>query len=127
VGASQMIIDGKIKLKNDSAIERLTKTGIKFADGSELPADVIVCATGYGDVRDPIKKILADELADQCKPLWGLDEEMELNGVWRDTGIKNLWSMMGNLALCRFHSKHIALQIKAIEEGVFGPRYSLKA
>ena len=46
VGASQLIIDGKIKLKNDSQIERLTKTGIKFKNGSELPADVIICATG---------------------------------------------------------------------------------
>lgn len=127
VGASQMIIDGKIKLKNDSAIERLTKTGIKFQDGSELPADVIVCATGFGDARDPIRKIVGDEIINQCKPLWGLDEEAELNGVWRDTGVKNLWSMMGNLALCRFHSKHLALQIKAIETGVFGARYSLKA
>lgn len=46
VGASQLIIDGKIKLKNDSLIERFTKTGIKFDNGSELPADVVVFATG---------------------------------------------------------------------------------
>lgn len=49
----------------------------------------------YGDARDPIRKIVGDEIADQCKPLWGLDEEKELNGVWRDTGVKNMWSMMG--------------------------------
>jgi NADH dehydrogenase FAD-containing subunit len=47
VGASQMIIDGKIKIKNGSAIERFTKDGIKFADGSELSADVVIFATGY--------------------------------------------------------------------------------
>lgn len=46
VGASQLIIDGKIKLKNDSRMERLTKTGIKFEDGSELSADVVIFATG---------------------------------------------------------------------------------
>jgi hypothetical protein len=46
VGASQLIIDGKIKLKNDSFIERFTNTGIKFENGSELPADVVVFATG---------------------------------------------------------------------------------
>lgn len=46
VGASQLIIDGKIKLKNDSLMERFTKTGIKFEDGSELPADVVIFATG---------------------------------------------------------------------------------
>jgi NAD(P)H-nitrite reductase large subunit len=47
VGASQMIIDGKIKLKNDSMIKEFTATGLKFEDGSELSADVIMFATGY--------------------------------------------------------------------------------
>lgn len=47
VGACQKIIDGKIKIKNDSLIERFTKTGIKFQNGSELEADVILYATGY--------------------------------------------------------------------------------
>ena len=46
VGASQLIIDGKIKLKNDSLITRFTKNGLKFENGSELPADVVVFATG---------------------------------------------------------------------------------
>jgi len=123
VGASQLIIDGKIKLKNDSLIERFTKTGIKFDNGSELPADVVVFATGYGDAREPIRKICGDEIGDKCGRIWGLNEEREINGVWRDLGVPNLWSMMGNLALCRFHSKHVALQIKAIEEKKFGTRY----
>lgn len=46
VGASQLIIDGKIKLKSDSQIERFTKNGIKFENGSELEADVVVFSTG---------------------------------------------------------------------------------
>ena len=46
VGASQLIVDGKIKLKNDSPIQQFTKTGIKFQNGSELPTDVVVLATG---------------------------------------------------------------------------------
>lgn len=46
VGTSQMIVDGKIKLKNDSLIERFTAGGLKFENGSELPADVVVFATG---------------------------------------------------------------------------------
>ena len=47
VGASQLIIDGKIKLKNDSQISRFSKNSIVFEDGSELPADVVIFATGY--------------------------------------------------------------------------------
>jgi hypothetical protein len=46
VGASQLIIDGKIKLKNDSQISEFTERGLKFDDGSELPVDVVVFATG---------------------------------------------------------------------------------
>ena len=47
VGASQLIIDGKIKLKNDSQISRFTKNGLEFTNGSTLDADTVVFATGY--------------------------------------------------------------------------------
>ena len=47
VGASQMIIDGKIKIKNDYQISRFTKDGLEFEDGSTLDADAVVFATGY--------------------------------------------------------------------------------
>ncbi|KAG5720265.1 Flavin-containing monooxygenase YUCCA3 [Termitomyces sp. T112] len=123
-GASQLIADGKIKLKAGSSIESFTETGLKFEDGSELSADVVIFATGLSDSRAHIRKIVSEEVFKSLKPIWGLDPEGELNGIWRDLGVKGLWSMLGNLALCRFHSKHIALQIKAMEEGVFGERYS---
>lgn len=46
MGASRLIADGKIKLKNDSQIKELTESGILFENGSEVLADVVVCATG---------------------------------------------------------------------------------
>ncbi|KDR66366.1 hypothetical protein GALMADRAFT_162115 [Galerina marginata CBS 339.88] len=122
-GGSKLIAEGKIKLKNDSPIESFTETGIKFANGSELSADVVVFATGLGDPVGHIRRVCGDEVASRCKDIWGLNDEGELNGVWRDLGVPGLWMMLGNLALCRFHSTHIALQIKAMEEGVFGTRY----
>ncbi|KAF8345500.1 hypothetical protein F5887DRAFT_1190190 [Amanita rubescens] len=125
VGASRLIADGKIKLKNDSQIKEFTETGLLFEDGSQLPADVVVFATGLSDTKEHIRKICGDEVANRCPPIWGLDKEGELNGTWRDLGVQGLWYMMGNLALCRFHSKHVALQIKAMVEGVFDERYSL--
>ncbi|KAJ3967698.1 hypothetical protein EV361DRAFT_929427 [Lentinula raphanica] len=124
VGASQMIIDGKIKLKNDSLLQSFTETGLKFEDGSERPADVVVFATGFGDARQIIRKICGDDVANKCNPAWGLNEEGEIVGSWKDMGIPGLWYAMGNLAMDRFHSKHLALQIKAMEENLFGPRYS---
>ncbi|KAJ7292438.1 hypothetical protein C8J57DRAFT_1265861 [Mycena rebaudengoi] len=124
VGASQMIIDGKIKLKSDSPLLAFTETGLKFEDGSELPADVVLFATGLGDVRNIVRKVCGDAIGDACKRILGLDAEGEVYGVWRDVGVHGLWYMMGNLTLSRFHSKHLALQIKAMEEGLFGERYS---
>lgn len=127
VGASQLIVDGKIKLKNDAQIESFTPTGLKFDNGSELPADVVVFATGVGEMRNAIRRVCGDDLTSRVKKIWGLNEEGELNGCYRDVGPKGFFVMMGNLALCRFYSKHVALQIKAMEEGVFGQRYSLKS
>lgn len=46
-GGSQLVADGKIKLRNDGQIETFTETGLKFDNGSELLADVVVFATGY--------------------------------------------------------------------------------
>ncbi len=95
VGASQMIIDGKIKLKSGSPIKNFTETGLEAEDGSNLPADVVLFATGYGDARNPIREIVGEELGKKLKPIWGLDEEGELRSVWRDSGLPNLWVMMG--------------------------------
>ncbi|KAJ6556727.1 hypothetical protein DFH09DRAFT_1084438 [Mycena vulgaris] len=91
-----------------------------------------------------VAPVCGDLVANKCKTLWGLDSEGEIKGVRRDTGIKNLWYMVGSLAMNRFHSKHLALrmlfngrewhdltlcavEIKAIEENVFGTRFSLDA
>lgn len=45
-GASKLIADGGIKLKNDSQITEFTERGIKFDNGSEVDADVVIFATG---------------------------------------------------------------------------------
>ncbi|KAJ7682909.1 hypothetical protein B0H17DRAFT_1075373 [Mycena rosella] len=124
VGASEMIINGKIKLKNDSPIAEFTESGLRFKNGSQLLADVVIFATGVGDPRDVIRTICGDNVGDRCGKIWGLDAEGELQGVWRDLGVPGLWYMLGNLALGRFHSKHLAMQIKAIETGIFDGRYS---
>jgi len=129
VGASQLIIDGKIKLKNDSKIARFTKTGVEFENGSTLDADAFILATGYVKMRSSLtrpelrcfdyrygnaevtfREIFGDEVGDKLKPLFGLDEEGEVRGLWRDTGVPRLYQMFGNFALCRFYSKHIALR-----------------
>ncbi|KAG1786574.1 hypothetical protein EV424DRAFT_1651094 [Suillus variegatus] len=61
-GASRPIIDGDIKTRNDSAIESFTENGLRFADGTELQADIIVFAMGYSDPRDFMREICGDEI-----------------------------------------------------------------
>ncbi|KIL55508.1 hypothetical protein M378DRAFT_1042155 [Amanita muscaria Koide BX008] len=124
VGASQLIADGRIKLKNDSQIKEFTETGLLFEDGSQLQADVVLFATGLGDIKENIRKVCGDKITDKCPPIWGFDKEGEINGIARELGTPGLWYFTGNFASCRFYSKHLALQIKAKVEGAFSERYS---
>jgi cation diffusion facilitator CzcD-associated flavoprotein CzcO len=118
VGASRLIADGKIKIKQGVEIERFTRDGVVFSDGSSLPADVVVLATGYQNMRESARRLLGDKVADRCRPVWGLDDEGELRTIWRRSGHDRLWFMGGNLQQARTYSKFLALQIKADEEGL---------
>lgn len=118
VGASQLIVDGKIKIKQGQEIAEILPHGIKFANGSELPADEIIFATGYKNMRTQARSIFGDELADQINDVWGFNKEGELRTIWTKTGHPGFWFFGGNLALCRYWSRVLALQIKALEEGI---------
>lgn len=123
-GGSQLIIDGKIKLKSGPQIKQFTEHAILFDNGSKLEADVVIF-NGLGDTHVHIRRICGDAVAHKCKPIWGLDTDGEIYGAWRDMGVKGLWYLTGNIGLARFYSKHFALQVKAMEEGIFGERYSI--
>lgn len=118
VGASQLIIDGKVKIKQGQEIDEVLENGLRLADGSELEADEIIFATGYKNMRTQAREIFGDEVADRVEDIWGFDEEGEFRTIWRKTGHPGFWFMGGNLALCRYYSRILALQIKALEEGV---------
>ncbi|KAI0509149.1 hypothetical protein F5B22DRAFT_617850 [Xylaria bambusicola] len=47
VGASQLIADGKIKVKQGQEIDQVLPRGLRFEDGTELEADEIVFATRW--------------------------------------------------------------------------------
>ncbi|KAF2665642.1 FAD/NAD(P)-binding domain-containing protein [Microthyrium microscopicum] len=119
VGCSQLIIDGKIKIEQSpNGIKGFDQDGLILADGRRLEADIVVLATGYDNMRTSLRKALGDEIADKCKDVWDLDDEGEMNAMWRPSGHRGLWYMGGNLSLCRQYSKFLALQIKAIEVGL---------
>lgn len=82
VGCSQLIIDGKIKVKHSPrGISRFGPHELVLAEGETLDADIVVLATGYDNMRTTVRKVLGDKVADRCKDVWDLDEEGELNAV----------------------------------------------
>lgn len=119
VGASQLIADGKIKIKQGQEIAEVLPNGLKFADGTELEADEIVFATGYQNMRSQARDMYGDELGDRVKDVWGFNDEGEWRTIWQNSGHPGFWFHGGNLALCRYYSRLLALQIKGIEEGLY--------
>lgn len=121
VGASQLIVDGKIQVKHGQEIAEVLPHGLKFADGSELAGDEIIFATGYENMRTQARITFGDEVADRIKDVWGFDQEGEMRTIWRRSGHPGFWFMGGNLALCRYYSRILALQIQALEVRVASP------
>ncbi|KAF7136676.1 hypothetical protein CNMCM5793_005954 [Aspergillus hiratsukae] len=118
VGGSQLIADGKIKVKQGQEITEVLPHGLQFADGTQLEADEIVFATGYQNMKTQARAIFGDEVADRVDSVWGFDQEGEMRTIWRQSGHPGFWFMGGNLALCRYYSRLLALQIKARVEGI---------
>jgi len=132
VGASELIIDGEIGVRSGVAIKSLTPTGILFEDGTELAVDAIIACTGYQSMNETVAAIVSRDVADKVGPCWGLGSGVkgdpgpwqgELRNMWKPTAQEALWFQGGNLALSRFYSKYVALQIKARMEGIATPVY----
>ncbi|KAM3457924.1 hypothetical protein NHJ6243_007610 [Beauveria neobassiana] len=119
VGASQLIADGKIRIKQGTEVAEVLPNGLRFADGSELEADEIVFATGYQNMRSQARDMYGEELGERVKDVWGLNDEGEWRIMWGNSGHPGFWFHGGNMALCRYFSRLLALQIKGIEAGLY--------
>ena len=127
VGASELIASGQIKVRSGVEISRFTETSAILSDGSELPADVVVYATGYLPMTEWVANLVSREVADMIGPNWGYGSgvkgdpgpwEGELRNMWKPLKQEALWFHGGNLHLSRHYSKFVALQIKARMEGI---------
>lgn len=118
VGCSSLIADGKIHLVQGAGLAEFTETGVRLDDGRELPADLVVLATGYKNMRETARRLFGDEVADRCPPVLGIGEDGEISGLYRAVGAPGFWFMAGPLAWVRIYSKHLALQIVARQKGV---------
>ncbi|NLD70274.1 MAG: NAD(P)/FAD-dependent oxidoreductase [Limnobacter sp.] len=133
VGASELVANGSIQLKS-GAIERVTESGLAMQDGSELHADLIVWATGYGSMNGWVAQLIDKATADRLGKCWGLGSgttkdpgpwEGELRNMWKPTQVPNLWMQGGNLHQNRHYSLCLALQLKARLENIPTPVYGL--
>ncbi|MGD9862124.1 MAG: NAD(P)-binding domain-containing protein [Pseudodonghicola sp.] len=134
VGASQLIIDGEIKLAHGQVAE-ITEDGVVLDSGEKLPADLIVYATGYGSMNGWAADLIGQEVADKVGKCWGLGSdttkdpgpwEGEQRNMWKPTQQQNLWFHGGNLHQSRHYSLYLALQLKARMEGIDTPVYALQ-
>ena len=75
-------------------------------------------ATGYESQQEFVRVTLGDAVADRIGPVWGFDDGGELRNMWTRTAQDGLWFTAGSLAQCRIYSRYLALQIKALEDGL---------
>ena len=134
IGASQLVIDGEIKIKRGQVTE-VTENGVKLDTGEEIPADLIVYATGYGSMNGWAADLISQEVADKVGKVWGLGSdtpkdpgpwEGEERNMWKPTQQEALWFHGGNLHQSRHYSQFLSLQLKARMEGIPTPVYGLQ-
>jgi len=135
VGASDLVADGKIKLKSGVDVVELKEHSVVLSDGSELPADLVVYATGYGSMNGWAADLISREVADKVGKVWGLGSnttkdpgpwEGEQRNMWKPTQQQALWFHGGNLHQSRHYSQYLSLQLKARMEGIETPVYGLQ-
>lgn len=134
IGASQLVIDGEIKLAHGQ-VEKIVEDGLMLDDGTKLEADLIVYATGYGSMSGWAAELIGQDTADKVGMCWGLGSdtpkdpgpwEGELRNMWKPTQQDSLWFHGGNLHQSRHYSQFLSLQIKARMEGISTPVYGLQ-
>jgi putative flavoprotein involved in K+ transport len=135
VGAADLVADGKIKLKSGVDVVELKEHSVLLSDGTELDADLVVYATGYGSMNGWAADLISREVADKVGKVWGLGSsttkdpgpwEGEQRNMWKPTQQPALWFHGGNLHQSRHYSQYLSLQLKARMEGIATPVYGLQ-
>ena len=118
IGASDLIVEGRIKLKAGVSIERLTEKQAVFTDGDALDVDILVLATGYEPLQEQVRALFGSDIADRVGAIWGIGEDGELRNVYAPTKQDNFYVLGGGFPAARYYSQFTALHIKADLEGL---------
>ena len=134
VGSADLVANGAVKLVKGQ-VDHLTEDAVVLADGTELPADLVVYATGYGSMNGWAADLISEEVADRLGKVWGLGSETtkdpgpwegEQRNMWKPTQVEHLWMHGGNLHQSRHYSLYLALQLKARYEDIATPVHGLQ-
>jgi putative flavoprotein involved in K+ transport len=98
VGASVRVADGRIKLKSGVAIERIKAHSVLVKDSTELTADLIVYATGYGSMNGWAAKLISQEVAGKVGKCWGLGSGTAKDPGPRERGAKHVEAHAAGIA-----------------------------
>jgi putative flavoprotein involved in K+ transport len=120
-GSSALMIKGEIGLLHYDRIERFCAEGALLKDGSIVPADLIILATGYYPQTELVRRALGEEMVERIGQVWGQGPDGELANMYKRTPQQGAWFIAGSLSQARNYSKYLALQIKAMELGLLGP------
>ena len=118
-GCSELIAEQKIDLIQYRNIETFMSDGLQMQDGSAVPADLVVLATGYKGPSYVTQELFGDDVAERVGEVWNVNSEtQELNNMWMRTRQPGLWFTGGSFSQCRIYSKYLARQIMAVEQGL---------
>jgi cation diffusion facilitator CzcD-associated flavoprotein CzcO len=126
VGASEVIARGDIAMINARDFVRLHEDGVELIDGTHRPIDLVVLATGFHSQDNEARKYFGDDVADRVGRVSSFGDDGELRNAWRPTAQKGLWFMVSGIFPARTYSPVLALQIKAIQQGLV-PAYPATA
>jgi thioredoxin reductase len=118
VGASQVIIDGGIKVLQLGSVATFTTDGVQLIDGSVQHFDAVVLSTGYKNMSAVLEKLLGHEVAERVGPIGGIGDDGEPRNMCRPTGQPHLWMVYGGIMDARKTSELLALQLVANLRGV---------
>ncbi|KAF9892283.1 hypothetical protein FE257_002060 [Aspergillus nanangensis] len=140
VGGTKLLEDGRVRIKAGVEPVAYTPTGLRFSDNSTIDVDAVVWCTGFADkdIRHTAREILgrhthtenknvltSEDIASRLDATGGVDLEGEIRGMWKRHPRlgDNFWIMGGFTSQHRWHSRTLALQIKAALEGILPPAY----
>ena len=119
VGASEAIVDGRIRVQDFDRIERFVPEGALLDDGTRVELDAVILCTGFHDLTEDIQALLGPEVAEKIGRCNGVaPEDGEYRTMSRPTAQAHLWLINGGIPDSRKSSDLLAMQVIAQLEGL---------